>query len=173
MDTTRDPITALARADQPWTHPHPTTPAPLLHTHGPAAHTGIVVPPEQLAALITAAQLAQQAPPAPPPAATPVETRISGRAKGAALVTAAGGIGVGTAAVGIGYGAGLIADKSEGLMTAALAFGIGSGSLAALVLLLRFLFASRTSSGATTNHTTINQTVHASGWFSKGSIHNH
>ncbi|MEV8476208.1 hypothetical protein [Streptomyces sp. NPDC051173] len=172
MDTTRDPITALARANQPWAHPHPTTPAPLLHTHGPAAQTGVVVPPEQLAALIAAAQLAQQAPPAPPPAATPVDTRISGRAKGTALVTAAGGIGVGTAAAGIGYGAGLIADKSEGLMTAALALGIGSGSIAALVLLLRCLFASR-SNGSDTTPTTIHQTVNACGWFSKGSIHNH
>ncbi|MEV4438087.1 hypothetical protein AB0K09_03560 [Streptomyces sp. NPDC049577] len=170
MDTTRNHITALARADQPWAHPRSTTPAPLFHPPAPGAQQGVVVPAEQLAALIAAAQLTQQMPPASAPTAAPVETRISGRAKGAALVTAAGGIGVGTAAAGIGYGAGLVADKSEGLLTAALALGIGSGSIAALVLLLRFLFAGRPRGGAST--TTIHQTV-TSSWFSKGSIHNH
>ncbi|MFH9871592.1 hypothetical protein ACH4NT_36645 [Streptomyces lydicus] len=169
VNTTPEHITTLARADQPWApRPH----APFTLAPGDGAQPGVVVPPEQLAALIAAAQLAQQ--PAVPqqPAAAPVETRISGRAKGAALVAAAGGVGVGAAGAGIGYGAALIADHSEGLMTAAMALGIAGGSIAAVVLFLRFMFSGASRTAGTSAGPTYHQTVNNS-WLSKGSIHNH
>lgn len=167
MNTTPEHITTLARADQPWA-PRPTAHAPFAPAPGDGAQPGVVVPPEQLAALIAAAQLAQQ-PATQQPAAAPVEPRISGRAKGAALIAAAGGVGVGAAGAGIGYGAAMIADHSEGLMTAAMALGIGGGSIAAVVLFLRFMFGGAARAAGPTYH----QTVNNRGPWAKGSIHNH
>lgn len=105
----------------------PTAEQPLVIHQPPGALT------LQQAALLLA--LSQQHTPVAPPA--PVETRISGKAKDIALITAGGGAGLGAATTGIGYGSGLIASASGGLMTAALALAITTGSIGALLLMLR------------------------------------
>lgn len=64
------------------------------------------------------------------------ETRVSGRAKDAALVAATGSAGIGAAATGIGWGLGMAGAHGEGLMQAAVALAVGTGSLAFLKTLL-------------------------------------
>ncbi|MEU7222288.1 hypothetical protein [Streptomyces chrestomyceticus] len=168
-----DPITTRAATDAFPRPPHTLSPIHPLpaRDHGP--QPGVVVPPEQLAMLIAAAQLAQQpAAPAPPPDAP---TRVSGRAKGAALIACAGGCGVGMATAGIGYGAGVVADHSEELMTVATAAAIGAGSLTVLLLVLRALVGGRAASRTDTAPPVVHQ-VHQSvtnrGFIASGSINN-
>ncbi|WP_019431909.1 hypothetical protein [Streptomyces sp. AA0539] len=109
----------------------PTAEQPLVIHQPPGALT-----PQQAALLLALNQ--QHAPVAPAaPVPAPVDTRVSGKAKDIALITAGGGAGVGAATTGIGYGSGLIASASGGLMTAALALAITTGSIGALLLMLR------------------------------------
>ncbi|MEY9876030.1 hypothetical protein ABH931_005537 [Streptacidiphilus sp. MAP12-33] len=140
----------------------PVLPADLIDRTPVLAH--------QLAMLMAAQQYA--AAPAPPPA-PPVETRVSGRAKGAALVAVAGGTGVGAAATGVGYAAGLIASAGSGLMTAAIALAIATGSIFALTLLLRGTLAPR--GGRDSGTTYVTQNVTATGLFGRahGTVNNY
>ncbi|MBM9505043.1 hypothetical protein [Actinacidiphila acididurans] len=117
---TEVPIPAVYQP-QPLTGYPPHAPQPVPSV------TSVVLPDGQVVTGYTTAQ------PAPLPV---VDTRVSGRAKGAALVIASGGIGVGGATAGIGYGLGLIATAGPGLLTAAIALAIATGSATLLRLLL-------------------------------------
>ncbi|ARQ69973.1 hypothetical protein [Streptomyces marincola] len=136
MNPTPDaPRITLHRTD------HPTR-TDTLPTHPPPGG-GAEITPQQLALLAalihhTPAQAAPQPDPTPHPAPdTHRDTRVSGRAKDVALMAAAGGTGLGAATAGIGYGSGLIASASGGLMTAALALAIATGTLTGAAWLLR------------------------------------
>ncbi|MFJ6212171.1 hypothetical protein ACIQGZ_02365 [Streptomyces sp. NPDC092296] len=182
MDPYRDHPATLARTDQ-----HPTATAYLMprqDTDRTVLPAGLT--PEQVALLLALTHHnPAPAPPAPAPPAAVVDTRVSGRAKGAALVAGAGGTGIGAAATGIGYGAGMISTASGGLMTAALALAIGTGSLTTAVLLLRGALnrdghrtdpaAPRPGEQPPAPQTHITQNIHSHGMFgrSNGTIHHH
>ncbi|GAB2770100.1 hypothetical protein [Streptomyces daliensis] len=168
---TPDEITTLIRTD----HQQPYTASPVVPAIPPqAVPVAAILPngqraaaylrPDQIAALVTAQQ-----PESPAPDQSPIDTRISGRAKGAALIALASGVGTGAATAGIGYGAGLLAQASEGLMTAALALAIATGSLTGALLFVRFFFGVRRS----TQTTHITQHNVATGFFGRagGTIH--
>jgi hypothetical protein len=106
-------------------------------------------------------------PPTPAPAPAPHETRVSGRAKDAALIATTSGIGVGAAATGIGWGLNMAGTHGTGLMQAAIALAVGTGSLAFLKMLI---FPGRRDQSVTnvTNHITQNVTARPFGRASSG-----
>ncbi|WP_052441589.1 hypothetical protein [Streptacidiphilus anmyonensis] len=159
QDATPAPAPVAPAVVVPW------APAPMEPTrYAPEPPPGLLTRPaavtQQLALLRAAHQYTLPA----PVQQVPVDTRISGRAKGAALVALAGGAGVGAAATGVGYGAGMIASASGGLMTAAIALAITTGSIFALTLLFRGALGRRTQGGGDTY---ITQNVTATGLFGR------
>ncbi|MBM9505307.1 hypothetical protein [Actinacidiphila acididurans] len=142
---TEAPIPAVYQPQPLTGYPHAAQPVPSV--------ASVVLPDGQVVTGYTTAQ------PAP---LVPVDTRVSGRAKGAALVIASGGIGVGGATAGIGYGLGLIATAGPGLLTAAIALAIATGSAA----LLRLLLGSGARS-ADRSTTVVHQHVTAHGLFGR------
>ncbi|WP_062209508.1 hypothetical protein [Streptomyces sp. NBRC 109706] len=167
------PTTYLTRTDQPTPSP---APGPVVHPR-----SGADLTPQQLALLAALIQQTGTTPAVPTPAPvapTPTETRMSGRAKDTALVVAASGTGLGAAGAGIGYGSGLIATASGGLMTAAIALAIATGSITAAIALIRTACKTNTTGKAREDKkrptTHITQHVTATGLFGKanGTINN-
>ncbi|MCD0482043.1 hypothetical protein LO771_06335 [Streptacidiphilus sp. ASG 303] len=155
MDTAPAPRTP---ADSVY-RPHPLPGPVALRQDTDRVILPAALAPEHLALLL--------APATPTPA--PVDTRLSGRAKDAALVAVSGGLGVGAATAGVGYGAGMIASASEGLMTASLALALGSASVTGLVLFLRTAFGRSHSGGGADGQAGphITQNITATGLFGR------
>ncbi|UED85295.1 hypothetical protein [Streptomyces profundus] len=174
MNTTPDPPHyTLRRTDHHTPNP---APGPLVHPR-----PGADLTPHQLALLAALIQQTGTTPDVPttaPAAPAPTETRMSGRAKDTALMVAAGGTGIGAAGAGIGYGSGLIATASGGLMTAAIALAIATGSITAAVALIRTTCKTSTAGEARESEqratTHITQNISATGLFGKanGTINN-
>ncbi|MFE1358378.1 hypothetical protein [Streptomyces harbinensis] len=169
MNTTPGPPHITLHRDDRQPH-DPTYTPPLQPTHGTQ------LTPQQMA--VIAALIHQNTPtptavPHTTPDPNPVtqrDTRVSGKAKDIALITAGGGAGVGVATTGIGYGSGLIASASGGLMTAALALAITTGSIGALLLMLRATRKTaaepeESASQRPVQH--ITQNIHSSGMFGR------
>ncbi|ARQ67498.1 hypothetical protein [Streptomyces marincola] len=173
------PRITLHRTDHPATEPAPPEAFPAVHRPG----AGADLSSQQLALLAalihnTTTPAAPQHGPSTHGQDTQRDTRVSGRAKDIALITTAGGGGLGAATAGIGYGSGLIAGASGGLMTAALALAIGTGSITAAVMLLRAAFkngSTDTAGGDEQPTTHITQNIHAPGLFGRanGTINHH
>jgi hypothetical protein len=122
-------------------HDNAMLPATYREPLAPVRQEAFTIPPELLAGLLVDRQAAHQrelalvTQNAHLQAAAQANTQMSGKAKDIAVVSAAGGVGVGAATTGIGFAAGMIGANAHGLLVAAIAFAIGTGCIALLKLL--------------------------------------
>lgn len=150
-------------------HDNALLPATYREPLAPVRTEAFTMPPELLAGLLVDRQAAHQRElalvqqNAHLQATMHAGTHMSGRAKDIAVVSAAGGAGVGAATSGIGFAAGMIGANANGLLVAAIAFAIGTGCIA----LLKLLFGGTAMLRASGNHYETHQHLHAKGMFAK------
>lgn len=116
-------------------------PAQYRQPYAPVRQEPVMLPTDLLAGILATQQATQQQlvglvlQNAELRHAATVNTQMSGRAKDIAVVSAAGGVGLGAATSGIGFAAGMIGANAHGLLVAAIAFAIGAGAVALLKLI--------------------------------------
>lgn len=150
-------------------HDNALLPAQYRQPLAPVRQDAVALPAELLAGILATQQAQHQrelilvTQNAELRAATQANSQMSGRAKDIAVVSAAGGVGVGAATSGIGFAAGMIGANAHGLLVAAIAFAISTGCIA----LLKLLFGGTSMLRTGGNHYETHQHLHAKGMFAK------
>lgn len=174
---TTEPIRPELQAYLQQRHDNALLPAQYRPADAPVRQEPISMPVELLAGLIVNQQAAHQrelalvTQNAELRAVAQANSQMSGRAKDIAVVSAAGGAGIGAATSGIGFAAGMIGANAAGLLTAAIAFAVGTGCVA----LLKLLFGGTSMLRSGGNHYETHVHNEARGMFAKaigGSVSN-
>lgn len=169
---TTEPIRADLQQYLQERHDNAMLPAAYREPLAPVRAEAFTIPPELLAGLIVDRQAAHQRElalvqqNAEIRAAAQANSQMSGRAKDIAVVSAAGGVGVGAATSGIGFAAGMIGANAHGLLVAAIAFAIGAGAVALLKLIGGGTTMLRPSGNTYNTH----NHIEAKGMFAKAAI---